>query len=49
MAPPKDVKSLRMLFNFYFVPCDLMQQHVIRLKELDFGDPKIEEKFGHEY
>jgi hypothetical protein len=49
MATPKDGNPLWTLFILYFVLCDFMHQHHIRLKDDFFSNPKNQERVGQEF
>jgi hypothetical protein len=49
MATPKGVTPLRMLIVLYFDPCDLLHQHVNRLKPYFFSDPNTQARVGQEF
>jgi hypothetical protein len=48
VATPKEDNPLWMLRTFYFVPCDLMHQQVIRLKAQFFANEKLNEQAEQE-
>jgi hypothetical protein len=50
MQTPKAGNPVWMLFITYFVPCNFMHQHHLRLKADFFsGRPRAEEQFGQEF